>query len=208
MKYFDISLPVHDGMLSWPSDPDVRLSAHKTIDEGGSNVTQLSAGTHLGTHIDAPKHFSHDGKGVDELEFEALIGPAVVVDLEGLAGDLIPPEAVEILPAGTERVLFKTANTLHRLLTKPFTEDYVALSGEAAQSLADRGIKLVGIDYLSVQKRGEDRRAHTALLERDIVIIEGLWLADVPAGEYELIALPLRIQDGDGAPARVLLRQP
>lgn len=207
MKYYDISMPVTDGMLSWPSDPDVALSEAKNLDAHGSNVTKLSAGSHFGTHIDAPKHFFDAGKGIDELEFDALIGPAQVVDLSALAGDLIPPEAVEILPEGTERVLFKTANTLHSLLTKPFTEDYVALSGEAAESLAARGVKLVGIDYLSIQKRGEDRRAHTALLEKDIVIIEGLWLAEVPAGEYELVSLPLRIEGGDGAPARVILRK-
>ena len=207
MKYFDISMPVQHGMLSWPSDPDVELAQAKSLAESGSNVTRISAGTHFGTHIDAPRHFSDSAKGVDELEFEALVGPVVVVDMAALAGDLVPPEAVEVLPEGTERVIFKTANTLHRLLEKPFTEDYVALSGEAAESLAARKIKLVGIDYLSIQKRGEDRRAHTALLDRDIVIIEGLWLADVPPGEYELIALPLRIAGGDGAPARVLLRQ-
>lgn len=207
MTYIDISLPIRDRMLSWPSDPNVSLKPFKTIVEQGSNVMKLEAGTHVGTHIDAPKHFADDGAGVDKILPQKLLGPVVVIDLTEIEGNLIEPRH---LPASVEttRLIFKTRNTTHDLLRKPFTEDYVALSGEAAEELAAAGVELVGIDYLSIQRRGEDRRAHTALLERGIVIIEGLYLPYAPAGTYELIALPLRVKDGDGAPARVLLRTP
>lgn len=205
VTYFDISLPIRDGMLSWPSDPDVSLKSFKTVAEKGNNVTKLETGTHFGTHIDAPKHFSDEGIGVDKIPPQKLLGPVVVIDLTGISGNLILPEH---LPASVpaSRIIFKTANTTNDLLRKPFTEDYVALSGEAAEELAGAGVELVGVDYLSIQRRGDDKRAHTALLDQNIVIIEGLFLQNVPAGEYELIALPLRIKDGDGAPARVLLR--
>lgn len=202
-------MPITDGMLSWPSDPDVRLRPAKTAAEHGSNVTKLDAGNHLGTHIDAPRHFFDDGAGVDAFPPEQLIGPAVLADVTGVPGETITVADLEgKVPDGTERVLLKTKNTERGLLEQPFTEDYVALSGEAAEWLAGRGVTVVGIDYLSIQKRGADRTAHTALLERGAAIIEGLYLKDVPAGNYELIALPLRIKDGDGAPARVILRTP
>ncbi|MEX1112866.1 MAG: cyclase family protein [Patescibacteria group bacterium] len=206
-RYFDISLPIEDGMLSWPSDPDVRLEPAKNVTDHGSNVTRLGSGTHLGTHIDAPRHFFDDGAGVDAFPPEQLIGPAVLVDVTGAPGETIAVSDLKgAVPDGTERVLLKTKNTERGLLRQPFTKDYVALSGEAAGWLAGCGVRVVGIDYLSIQKRGDDRTPHTALLERGAVIIEGLYLEDVPAGEYELIALPLRIKDGDGAPARVLLK--
>lgn len=206
--YYDVSMPIRDGMLSWPSDPDVSLQPFKKAADKGSNVAKLESGTHLGTHIDAPKHFSDAGVGIDSLPAEQLIGPAVVVDLTGLQEDVIAPhDFIDAVPPGAQRVLFKTRNSVDGLLELPFTEDYVGLSGEAAEWLADNGMRVVGIDYLSIQKRGPDRTPHTALLERSIAIIEGLDLAAVPGGEYELIALPLRIEEGDGAPARVLLRR-
>jgi arylformamidase len=206
-EYYDVSLPIEDGMLSWPSDPPVSLKPFKTLAEQGSNLTKLESGNHFGTHIDAPSHTVEGGRGLEAYELDQLIGPATLYDLTEIEGNDITVEHLEeTVSDGVERVLFKTRNTTDRLLTKPFTEDYVALSGEAAVWLAEAGAKLVGIDYLSIQRRGGDRRAHTALSERDIVIIEGLWLDGVPAGEYELIALPLRIKDGDGAPARVILK--
>ena len=206
-EYIDISVPIHDGMLSWPSNPDVEITQHGTIADKGSNSLKIVAGSHFGTHADAPKHFVDDGRTIDAIEPERFIGKVLVVDLTGVAKDALGPAELEpVVPEGTERVILKTANTTNGLLQKPFTEDYVALSGDGSKWLADRGVRLVGIDYLSVQKRGPDRRGHTELLGKDIVILEGLWLVDAPAGEYELIALPLRIKDGDGAPARVLLR--
>lgn len=206
-RYIDISVPIHDGMLSWPSNPDVEVTQYGTIPEKGSNSLKIVAGSHFGTHVDAPKHFVDSGRTIDVIEPERFLGPVRVVDLVGLKNDQIGPADLEpLVPSGTERVILKTQNTARELMAKPFTEDYVALSGDGSQWLAERGVRLVGIDYLSIQKRGPDRRGHTELLGKDIVILEGLWLKEVPAGTYDLVALPLRIQDGDGAPARVLLR--
>jgi arylformamidase len=207
MKPFDITLPIHNGMLSWPSDPDVELYPAKTLAKNGSNLLAWKSGTHLGTHFDAPKHVLDNGEGIDRLDLERCIGPAVVCDLTAVAEVEITVADLEgAVPDSAERVLLKTPNTTRHLLTQPYTEDYTALGGDAAAWLAQRGTKLVGIDYLSIQRRGSDGRAHTELLSKGIPIIEGLWLEDVPAGEYHLIALPLLIEDGDGAPARVLLQ--
>src|SRR5438477_7425623 len=128
-KFYDVSMPIHDGMLSWPSDPDVSLTPAKTIADKGSNVTNLVAGTHLGTHLDAPKHFFDEGAGVDAIPLEQLIGPAVVVDATWVSHDVLEVDDIaDHVPAGTERIILKTTNTTNELLTKPFTEDYVALS--------------------------------------------------------------------------------
>lgn len=211
-EYYDISMPIKDGMLSWPSDPDVSLKPFKTLEEKGSNVTELHAGTHFGTHADAPKHNLADGGGIDSYDPEQFIGRAFVLDLTdaGDANEITAEQLADLVPNGTERLLLKTCNSAQRLLEKPFTEDYVGLSADGAKWLAQRagtgGLKLVGIDYLSIQRRGPDSTPHTALLGAGIAIVEGLVLTDVPAGEYELICLPLRITDGDGAPARALLK--
>lgn len=207
MTYYDISLPITDGMLSWPSDPDVSITQFKTIAENGSNIVKLETGNHFGTHFDAPSHVLEEGAGMDVFTFDQFIGPAVVYDLTDIEGNEILLEHVAAVATDEAvRVLFKTRNTTQGLLEKPFTEDYVALSGDAAAWLAAQGVKLVGIDYLSIQRRGSDGRAHMELARQNIAIIEGLYLKDVRAGEYELIALPLRLADGDGAPARVILK--
>lgn len=208
MDYYDISLPIKDGMLSWPSDPDVKIKQFKTIGKkgSGSNLVKMETGNHFGTHFDAPKHVLKTGKGLEAFSLDTLIGRAHVVDVTGSTDEVTVADLEQSVPEGAKRVLLKTGNTTRRLLTKPFTEDYVALSGDGAAWLAAAGVKLVGIDYLSIQRRGSDGRAHTELLKHDIPVIEGLWLPDVPAGEYELIALPLRMEKGDGAPARVILK--
>lgn len=199
-------MPVHDGMLSWPSDPDVSLQPFKTAADKGSNVSVLSSSTHLGTHVDAPRHFLDEAGGVDQIPLESLLGQVHVLDLTAIDSPEILPEHLESIPKATERVIFKTANTTKRLLEQPFTEDYVGLSADGAKWLTARGIKLVGIDYLSIQRRGPDSTPHTELLKHGVVIIEGLVLQDVPAGDYELFCLPIKIKDGDGAPARVVLK--
>lgn len=210
--YIDISMPVRNGMTSWPSDPDVSLTPFKTLEEKGSNVTELHAGTHFGTHVDAPKHNLANGGGVDSYDPAQFIGRAFVLDLTEVTGPEIDSDHLAgAVPDGTERLLLKTRNSVQRLLEKPFTEDYVGLSADGAEWLARQagpasGLKLVGIDYLSIQRRGPDSTPHTALLGAGIAIVEGLVLTDVPGGDYELVCLPLRIADGDGAPARALLK--
>lgn len=208
MTYYDISLPIRDGMLSWPSDPEVRIEQFKTVAEKGSDLVKIETGNHVGTHVDAPKHVKAGGASLEVFPLKTFFGPATVIDLTGIdSGDITPAHLAVAGAGASERVLLKTRNTTEALLEKPFTEDYVALSGDGAAWLAEQGVKLVGIDYLSIQRRGSDGRAHTELLEKRIPIIEGLWLKDVPAGDYELIALPLRIENGDGAPARAILKK-
>jgi len=167
-------------------------------------VTQLRLGTHTGTHIDAPWHFVEGGKRLHEIPMDVLVGPATVFEIRGACS--IGAEHVALLPLdGVERVLFRTENSNHWNDGK-FYEEFVYLEPEGAQVLVDRGVKLVGIDYLSIDKyKSEKHPSHFVLLGRDVVIIEGLNLSRIPPGNYRMAALPLNLQDADGAPTRVIL---
>jgi arylformamidase len=165
----------------------------------------MTLGTHAGTHVDAPFHFIEGGATVDQLALEILIGKVRVVDLVGK--DSVERADLEALDLREDlRVLIKTRNS-GLLRQKSFQEDYVWLSADAATYLAQVGIKLVGFDYLSIEKLGSrDYAAHKALLEAGVVIVEGLDLSEVEPGEYDMVCLPLRIAGADGSPARVVLR--
>ena len=191
MEIIDISVPVRPGMVTYPGDPEVRLERVSSIGDGdGVNLSRLDLGVHSGTHVDAPLHFVGDGASVETLPLDVLVGPCVVVD--GL-----DPAAV---PSGAERVLFKTPNS--RLWERDeFSEDFVGLDGEAARALVAGGVRLVGIDYLSIG----DEDAHRILLGAGVVAVEGLDLRNVEPGEYRLICAPLKLEGAEGAPARVLL---
>lgn len=206
---YDISLTVTDDMPVWPSDPKVAINKRRAIEEGDScNVTQLDMGSHTGTHIDAPYHFEDDGKGIDGLDLKTLVGQVSVVDTADK--DVITLSVVnDLYVEGTERLLFKTKNSGRwRDGKNGFTKDYVAMTGDAARFLVDAGVKLVGIDYLSIERFGcKGHETHHTLLGNGVIVIEGLNLADVAPGDYELTALPLKIKGGDGSPARVILRQ-
>jgi arylformamidase len=162
-------------------------------------------GTHLGTHVDPPAHYLEGGAAVDEIPLDTLIGPCIVLDMRGKAQ--IDREDLEASPMGDHgRVLFKTDNG-PRLLEQVFFEDYVHLTECGARYLVEKGACLVGIDYLSIEKyKNPGAPVHTLLLQKGILVAEGLHLLDVPPGPYEILCLPLRIEDADGAPARVLLR--
>ncbi len=174
-----------------------------------ANVTALCFGAHTATHVDAPNHFIDGTRKIHELELEKLIGDCRVVET---ADDVtaIEPEHLGNLE-NVDRILFKTRNSnFWNEPEKGFRKDFTYISPEAARALADAEIKLVGIDYLSVEKFGsEDFATHITLLEKEIVIVEGLDLREVPAGDYEIICLPLKIisETGDGAPARTILRE-
>jgi arylformamidase len=168
----------------------------------------LSFGSHTGTHVDPPAHFVAGRATLDELSLEVLIGPARVVDV----GEISAIDAATIASAnltGVERVLFKTRNSrLWQAGVREFEREFVYLETEAAARLVALGVKLVGIDYLSVEKFNfEQPTTHYALLGNNVVIVEGLNLTGVAAGDYELICLPMKIQNGDGGPARVVLRE-
>jgi arylformamidase len=191
VQIIDVSVPVRPGMITYPGDPEVRLERVSSIGDGDVvNLSRLDLGVHSGTHVDAPLHFLDGGRSVETLPLDVLVGPCVVVD--GL-----DPAAV---PAGAERVLFKTPNS--RLWERAeFSEDFVALDAEAARALVERGVRLAGIDYLSIG----DEEAHRILLGAGVVAVEGLDLREVEPGEYRLVCAPLKLEGAEGAPARVLL---
>jgi arylformamidase len=204
-EWFDVTVPVRQGMVHWPDDPAVGVECSETLAAGiVCRVTKLAFGVHTGTHVDAPNHFGVPGGGVDELPLRALMGAARVV---AVASRTIGRSEMEVLDlqAG-ERVLFKTSNSSRCWGTDDFVPDYVYVTSEGARVAAARRIQTVGIDYLSVGGGNDGPETHRVLLEAGIGILEGLDLRRVEPGEYELVALPMLIAGADGAPTRVLLR--
>jgi arylformamidase len=188
-------------MVVWDGDPDVSFEPAASLETGDpANLTRLGLGSHTGTHVDAPLHFLPGGDGVDRLPLDALIGPALVLDLTHVEADV---RAADLdFPAGAERLLLKTPNS--RLWERDeFAPEHVALEPDAARLLVERGVRLVGVDYLSVGSP----ETHRILLAAGVVPLEGLDLREVEAGAYRLVALPLRLEGVDGAPARVVLIQ-
>lgn len=205
--WIDVSVPLRNGMVHWPDNPPVRIERMLDIESGDvANVSKLAMGSHTGTHMDAPLHFIRTGKGLDEMPLTATIGRARVIEVHD--PESVKPE--DLRPHGIrrgERILLKTRNSARCWQTDAFVEDFVYISQEAARYLASCQIQTVGIDYLSVGGFWRDGvETHQALLEAEIWVIEGLNLAEVEPGEYELICLPLKVERGDGAPARAVLR--
>ncbi len=206
-KLYDVSLTINAGMLVWPGDPPVTVDTVKAIAHGdSSNVSLLHIGTHTATHVDAPRHFIPDAPGIDSLQPELLVGPARLFQLTEV--QRIDRNLLEALDFnGITRLLLGTRNSA-LLKQGEFSRDYTSMTADAASYLVDSGVKLVGIDYLSVEEyQKEGRPTHHILLGAGIAIIEGLDLTGVPPGDYELLCLPLKLKDGDGAPARVFLRE-
>jgi arylformamidase len=204
-KYYDITIPLRDGMAVWPDDVPVKVAAYKSYEHDAANVTRLQLSTHAGTHVDAPLHFGHKGT-VDAMPPDVLIGPCRVVTVR--ARNLIRAEHIKRAGlAGTKRVLFKTRNSRRAGGTK-FHKDFVALSAEAATALVGLGVRLVGIDGPSIDPFNCDgaHTAHHTLLGAGIVVLENIDLTKVSAGRYGLICLPLKVAGADGAPARAMLR--
>ena len=210
MPIYDVTVPIRTGMPIYQGDPTLSIEPWSAMTKGDSaNVSFLHLGAHTGTHVDAPAHFIEGANKIDSLPLDVLIGPARVVR--------VPDDRMEIDPeflnrcdlTNVTRILFHTRNS--SFWNEGFRKDFTHVLPEAAELLVARGIKLVGNDYLSVEKfHSGHHRTHLTLLRNGIVIVEGLNLTNVPAGDYELICLPLKIADGagDGAPARVVLRTP
>ena len=206
-SWMDISVPIYSGMVHWPGDPAVRIDRVQDLARGDvANVSRLEMGAHTGTHMDAPRHFLADGVGLDEMPLDATIGTARVIRIEH-PQVLLPAElAGHDLQAG-ERVLFRTRNSERCWSNDQFVEDFVYISAAAAEFLVQRRVRTVGIDYLSVGGYAHDGVAtHQILLGAGIWLIEGLNLAAVKPGAYDLVCLPLRVRGADGAPARAALR--
>jgi arylformamidase len=212
MKLIDITVPIRAETPIYPGDPGIEIQQWSAIRNGdAANVTMLHFSAHTATHVDAPAHFIDGASRVDAMPLDALIGPVVVME--------IPQDAVSITVehlrgnelAGIERILFKTRNSAFwDDDPAAFRTDFTFLETDAASALVDQGIKLVGIDYLSIEAfKSERHETHIALLSKGVVIVEGLDLRNVVPGHYELICLPLKIATGtgDGAPARAVLRR-
>ena len=207
MKIYDVTVPISKELIVYPGDPLVKIRRLSAIGQkdGKYNLSVLTLGSHTGTHIDSPFHLFADGETVDRLPLELLLGRARVVEITSAR---IDETVLREFDLTTEvRLLFKTRNS-YLWSSKAFVKDYVHLTVDAARYLVQEGIKLIGIDYLSVDKAdSEELEVHKELLQAGVIIIEGLDLREVEPGDYELICLPLKIQGGDGAPARVVLRQ-
>ncbi len=202
MKLIDISVPVRPGMHVWEGDPPFRIDQVASIADGDAyNGTRLDLGTHTGTHIDAPLHFVDRGAAVDSIPLETLVGPCHVVDATAVAGQLDAAALAGLeLPPITERLLFKTRNGV-LWERDSFASDYIAFTGDGAEALVALGVRLAGIDYLTIG----DEDAHHVLLGAGVVPLEGLDLRAVEPGPYTLFCLPLKLAGIEGAPARALL---
>lgn len=207
MRIYDISLTISPSLPVWPGDPNVLLERVAKIEDGANaNVSRITMGVHTGTHIDAPFHFLPDGKTVESLQINLLTGRAYVLHLP--EADVITAAVLESaqIPPRTRRVLLKTRNSdLWTRKVPGFQTDFVGLSADGAEYLVNRGVKLIGVDYLSVAPYKKSRPTHEVLLKAGVVIVEGLDLSNVSQGRYTLFCLPLKLAGSDGAPARAIL---
>ncbi|KPJ56688.1 hypothetical protein AMJ49_04240 [Parcubacteria bacterium DG_74_2] len=207
MKYIDISLIIEKNIPQWPKSRSIEIKRIMNLNRGRpANVTRVEMDVHTGTHIDAPKHFIKNGRSIDKINLNELIGRCYLYNTGNK--DEINIDFLKGLdiPRGIDKILLKTKNS-KLWKDKKFHKNFVALTPEAAKWVVKKKIKLVGIDYLSIQKFNEkDNKTHKILLKNGVVIIEGLNLNSVKQGMYELIVLPIKIKDSDGAPARAILK--
>lgn len=208
MRIHDLSLTVTSKLVTWPGDPSVDLERVEKIEDGSNaNVSRVTMGVHTGTHVDAPFHFIANGSTVETLPLDVLVGSVQVVDL-GDEVDVITEEVLQKanLIHDVTRVLFKTRNSqIWERGEAEFQPDFVGIDAGGAEYLVKLGIKLVGIDYLSIAPYKKSKPTHQILLNANVVIIEGLDLTHIQAGVYELVCLPVKFGGSDGAPARTIL---
>ena len=209
MRTYDISLSISPDLVVWPDDSAIELIRKSKIEDGAdTNTTHLKMSAHSGTHIDAPYHFLDTGETIENISLDLMIGRAYVLYVPGVK--VITKDILEksLIPPRTKRILFKTDNSeiWASGIASKFHEDYVSLDVEAAKYMIQRGVKLVGIDYLSISPFTDMVPTHHTLLEAGVVILEGLDLSEVTQGRYTLYCLPLKIAGSDGAPARAILQ--
>ncbi len=209
--WFDVTYPINEKMVRWPGQPPTTLERVSSIAEGdAANVSVLRMSLHTGTHMDAPLHFLADGADITTVPFGVMVGSVRVARIEAESLSKAQIETYEARAGAFvkgEKVFFRTENSSRPWLEEPFRKDYVAVEAEAARYLADKGILVVGVDYLSVAPFGNPAETHRILLGAGVWIIEGLDLREVDEGRFEMLALPLKIKGSDAAPLRVLLRQ-
>lgn len=200
-------MPVRTGGLVYPGNPEIRIEQVQAISRGaGANVSSVYFGSHTATHVDAPKHFSDAGASVEKLPLDILVGPALVVKFDDTV-KAITRKDLEKKDLGIHsRLLFATRNSRLQLESASFVPDYTYVAPDAAEYLVSKGVRLVGVDYLSIEQfHSGHHRTHHTLLDNAVIIVEGLQLREVPEGEYQLVCLPLAIVGCDGAPARAIL---
>ena len=206
-KWIDVSVPLHTGMVHWPTDPSVHIERFADMNKGAvCNVSKVEMCAHAGTHMDGLNHFIKDGAPLDTVPFDAVIGPCRVIEIKD-ADSVKPAELVKHKLRGGERILLKTRNSKRQWWLEEFDTRFIHISKEAAEHLVERGIRTIGIDYLSVGGYERDGvECHQVLLGAGVWIIEGLNLTKVRTGKYDLVCLPVKIRNSDGAPARAILR--
>ncbi|MDD3014151.1 MAG: cyclase family protein [Candidatus Gastranaerophilales bacterium] len=203
-KIFDVTLTLKENITVYPDDPTFNIEyLAKTVTDG-YNLTKIDLCSHTGTHIDAPAHFIQDGASIDELPLDVLIGKVLVLDFTNV--DFIDLQNLKSIDLDKyKRILFKTSNS--NILEKNiFSKNYTYITPEAAQYLVKKDIRLIGFDYYTIDKYNSNNLSHKILLKNNVIIIETINLNGINAGEYELIALPLKIK-AEGSPARVILRR-
>ena len=206
MRAIDVSMPLFEGMPAFPGDPPFTSEPVTRLDGGGPyDLSRIGFGSHAGTHLDPPSHFVRGAATVDRLDLGALNGPCVVVEVRA-DGRTIPAEELAKVPAGTTRVLLRTSNSARWAQRLEFFDDFVGLGVDGAVRLVDRGVRLVGIDALSIETdQSGAYPVHRELLGHGVVILEGLLLGQADPGPYDLTCLPLALRGGDGGPARAVL---
>jgi arylformamidase len=206
MQIYDITLPIHPQMLHWGRKPEVEV-VESVANGDASNVTRWRLGAHTGTHVDAPAHFVDGATPIDEVSLYSLVGPAVVVDVTGVVGDVQPSDLAAAGLEGQKRVLLKTSNSAGPLKQTERADSWVGLSPEAAKWLIDAGVELIGIDYMTIEgpTLTDTWDAHHHLLGAGLLILENADLDAVPPGSYELVCLPAKLVGADGSFARAIL---
>lgn len=208
-EIFDISLPLSSEMVIWPGSPGFHIEKIRSIEKGNPvNNSKIVCDVHSGTHIDAPLHHIQSGDSVEKLSIQDMVGPSVVADLSSVSQITATDLERLNLPEDTQKLLLRTHNSEYwKKDSRRFRTDYVGLSKDAAEWLVKQNIRLVGIDYLSIQMYFDSSETHQILLNAGVIILEGLNLGQIKAGQYELICLPLNIVGAEGSPARVVLRK-
>lgn len=206
LRWRDVSVPLGPALPTWPGDPRLETRYFRSYDAGDPlQATALSLSAHTGTHMDSMRHFVRDGRTMSDWVPADTVGAARVVEIRNDTSIDVDDIAPLDLQPG-ERVLFRTRNSDHPWFSAPFNERFICFTEASAAYLAARGVRTVGIDYLSVGNAVNGVAVHNHILGAGIWIIEGLYLADVPAGRYEMLCLPVKLAEADGVPCRVLIR--
>ena len=206
--WIDISVPVHEGMASWPGDPGLHFDRVMNQENGDiCTLTQVAMSAHTGTHMDAPLHFVRKSPTIEQMPLDATVGPARVISIQDRQA-IRRAELLRHSIQSGERILFRTANSDRDWSGLPFDEDFIFIARDAAEYLAECRVRAVGVDYLSVGGYKQDGvETHVALLGAGIWLMEGLALGQVGPGNYDLVCLPLKWVGAEGAPARAILRR-